>query len=399
VLSLAILLVLVATACSTSTGSGGGGTKGPIVIGGTLGLTGAFALPSTEYKAVYDRWVEQVNARGGLLGRQVKMVIYNDEGNPTTAQSLYNRLINRDKADLLLAPFTTFVGGAIVPIALTNRKVLFNGGFVGIKLFDQAKGWVVGSYTYQEPDYTKGIFELIKQLPPQDRPTRAAILTAQNPFPEVVRDGYKGQGGALNYARQNGIRVVLNEEYPPSTTDFSGLIQRAKAAGADLFLELGLPNDSLQVARTMYQQGFKPKIACMCGSQVTTLPAWSKLGAPAEGIMGTTISWPTQNFTGLDDLASFYKSRGVDQISVYGEVATAILQVLEQAVEGAKTLDQAKLKDYLLSHTFQTVDGPIRYQPNGTPVYSQLIVQWTKGRNQVVWPSDQATAHAVVTSG
>ena len=151
----------------------------PVVVGGTLGLTGAFAGPSAEYKAIYDRWLDQVNKRGGLLGRPVKMMIYNDESTPTIAQSLYNRLIDQDHADLLLAPYTTVVGGAIVPIVMSHHMMLFNGGFVGMSIFDNAKGWIVGTYTYQEPDYTRGIFELIKTLPEAQQPKRVAILTAQ----------------------------------------------------------------------------------------------------------------------------------------------------------------------------------------------------------------------------
>ena len=123
----------------------------PIVIGGTLGLTGAFAEPSTDYKAVYDLWLEQVNKKGGIMGRPVKMIIYNDESNPTVAQALYNRLLDQDKVDLVLAPYTTFVGGAIVPIVMSHKKVLFNGGFVGINLFRNNKGWIVGSYDCRSP--------------------------------------------------------------------------------------------------------------------------------------------------------------------------------------------------------------------------------------------------------
>ena len=101
----------------------------------------------------------------------------------------------------MLAPYTTFVGGAIVPIVMSHKKVLFNGGFVGINIFKNAKGWIVGSYNYQEPDYTRGVFELIKSLPPDKRPKRAAIFTAQNPFTVVVRAGVGGVGGALNTPR------------------------------------------------------------------------------------------------------------------------------------------------------------------------------------------------------
>jgi branched-chain amino acid transport system substrate-binding protein len=368
----------------------------PVVVGGTLGLTGAFAGPSAEYKAVYDRWLDQVNKAGGLLGRPVKMTIYNDESTPTIAQSLYNRLIDQEHADLLLAPYTTVVGGAIVPIAMSHHMMLFNGGFVGINIFDNAKGWIVGTYTYQEPDYPRGIFELIKTLPEAQRPKRVAILTAQNPFTIVAREGFQGQGGALNFAKAAGMSVVVDEQYPPNTTDFTGLIQKAKAGNADLLIELGLPNDELQVARTVKQQDYKPTIFCICGSQMTTLPAWPKLGDAGEGVMGTTISWPNQPFPGLADLAAFFKARGYDALPSYGVVSQAILEVMTQAVNGAKTLDQEKLKTYIQSNTFHTVAGDIKYQPNGTPIYREVILQFLHGKNEVVWPAEYKTAVPIV---
>ncbi len=389
------LLALAAITLTLGIGDTALAQQKPIVIGGTLGLTGNFAEPSTDYKAVYDRWLEQVNKKGGLLGRPVKMTIYNDESTPTVAQSLYSRLLDQDHVDLVLAPYTTFIGGAIVPIVLSHQKLLFNGGFVGINIFKNAKGSVIGSYTYQEPDYTRGLFDLIKGLPGDKRPKRVAVFTAQNPFTIVVRDGVGGVGGALNFAKAAGMNVVVNEQYPPNTTDFTGLVQKAKAANADMLLELGLPNNSLQVTRTVRQQGYKPLIFCTCGSQVTTLSAWPKLGSAAEGVIGTTASWPSQGYAGLAELADAFKARGYDTLPTYAIVGYAILEVIEQAVDGAKTLDQDKLKAYIHSHEFKTVAGNFRYQEDGTPVFSQVVLQYIKGKNQVVWPKEAQTAAPV----
>jgi branched-chain amino acid transport system substrate-binding protein len=373
-----------------------GAQQDPIVIGGTLGLTGAYAEPSTDYKAVYDLWLERVNKKGGLLGRPVKMIIYNDESTPTVAQSLYNRLLDQDKVDLVLAPYTTFVGGAIVPIVMAQKKVLFNGGFVGINIFNNAKGWIVGSYNYQEPDYTRGVFELIKSLPQDKRPTRAAIFTAQNPFTVVVRAGVGGVGGALNFAKDAGVSVVVDEQYPPNTTDFTGLVQKAKNANADIVLTLGLPNDTLQVARTVRQQGYKPAIFCTCGSQVTTLKGWAGLGDANEGGFGTTIAWPTQPHKGIAELAEVFKQRGYATLPTYAIGGTAILEVLEQAVEAAKSLDQEKIFAAIHGQEFKTVGGTFKYQANGTPVYSQVILQYQNGVNQVVWPKEFRTAEPII---
>ena len=168
----------------------------------------------------------------------------------------------------MIAPYTTFVGGAVVPIVMSHNKLLFNGGFVGINIFKNNKGSIIGSFTYQEPDYTRGLFDMIASLPADQRPKRLAIFTAQNPFTVVVRAGVGGTGGALNFAKAAGISVVVDEQYPPNTTDFTGLVQKARAANADMVLALGLPNDTLNIARTMHQQNFKPSVFCTCGSQV-----------------------------------------------------------------------------------------------------------------------------------
>jgi branched-chain amino acid transport system substrate-binding protein len=211
----------------------------------------------------------------------------------------------------------------------------------------------------------------------------------------VVRSGIDGIGGARNFAQAAGVSVVVDEQYPPNTTDFTALVQKAKAANADILLQLGLPNDSLQVARTVRQQGYNPSIFCMCGSQVTTLSAWPKLGPAAEGVFGTSVSWPTQGHPGLADLAAAFKARGYETLPSYAVVGYAILQVLEQAVEGTKALDQEKLKEFIHSHEFKTVAGNLRYLNDGTPAFSQVLLQYVKGKNQVVWPREFQTAAPV----
>lgn len=371
--------------------------KTPILIGGTLGLTGFLSEGSADYKAVYDRWAEAVNKKGGLLGRPVKLMIYNDESTPAVAQSLYSRLLDQDKVDILLAPFSTFVGGAVLPIVLSHDKLFFNGGFVGISMFENARGSMIGTYLYQEPDYTRGLFDFIKSLPADKRPKRAAIFTHQSPFPVVVRDGFNGQGGAIRFAKEAGVEVVVNEQFPPNTTDFNGLVQKAKAANADVVLHIGQLNDSLQVARTIQQQNYKPAIFCTCGSPVSTIAAWAKLGSAAEGGFGGMPSWPTQKYEGLVDLANFFKEeRKFDTPPAYAIVAQAVLQIIEQAVNGAGTIDQQKLREYIYSNEFKTAAGNIRFKANGTPVYSQLLLQFQNGKNEVVFPAKDKTADAIL---
>lgn len=364
----------------------------PIVIGGTLGLTGAFSGPAAGYEAAYDYWLEEVNANGGLLGRPVEMITYDDESTPAVAQQLYQRLINEDGVDLLLAPYTTFIGGAILPIVEQNEMLLWNGGFVGIDLFTQSD-WIVGAYTYQEPDYPRGVFEVIDELPEDQRPQRVGIATAQNPFTILVRDGFEGEGGVRNFAEERGMEVVVDEEYAPDVTDVSGIIQQAKDADVDLFFALSLPNDAALLARTAQDQGFEPTMYCSCGSQVTTLPFWPDLGAAGDGIVATAMAWPTDDHPGLDGLFThFQETLGYQELPAYGTVAYAILQVLQQSVEETESLDQIALRDYVTGNTFETVNGPIAYDENRIPAYTALLMQYAGDHNEVVWPPDRATA-------
>jgi branched-chain amino acid transport system substrate-binding protein len=397
---LACAVMVVTTACGSS-GSGGGSASGsgsgPITIGGTLGLTGALSVTSIEYQAVYNYWAKQVNASGGLLGRKVKLNILNDNSTPATAQAEYQTLITKDNVDLLLAPYATFMGVPVVPMAKADDKILFNGGFVGQQYFNEDQGYMVGSYTYQEPNYTKGVFSAISGMPAASRPTKVAILTNDNPFTIVDRDGYQGQGGAIKFAKQAGMKVVYSETYSGTTTDFTSAVQRAKASGADLFLVLGLPDDEDSILKTMHVLNYTPKLTCVCGSQASTLPNWGQLGSVTNGVVGTTVAWPSQNFPGSAALVKFSQSRHESVVPSYDYTAYAILQVIQQAVEGAKTLNQDAMKKYIYSHTFQTAVGPIKFNAsNGTTPFSEVITQTINGQQQPVWPAKVATAKLVV---
>jgi branched-chain amino acid transport system substrate-binding protein len=400
VLWLLLVAGLIAAGCANDAedqGATAAGGNRPIVIGGTLGLTGTYSSSSAAYKAAYDYWLQQVNAQGGLLGRKVELKIYDDESNATTAQQLFQRLINDDRADLLLAPYSTAVGGAVVPITERAGKVLWDAGFVSQELHSKSK-LLVSAWPYQEPEYSKPLFEYFKTLPAPQRPKTLAVVTAQNPFTLVDRDGYKGSGGVLGYARELGVKVVFNEEYNQQATDLSGLVQQAKASNPDVFIALSLPNDAALMARTVQQVNFRPKFYCSCGSQVITLPNWKDLGPAGMNVFSTTTAWPGQaDHPGLEQLHQHFQQKfGYKDMPAYGAAGLAILQIIEQSVKGANTLDQQKLRDYVGSNEFKTAVGTIRYNSDGTVRFGALLAQYQRGGGQIIWPDSAKTADAVV---
>lgn len=393
------LLAALAAGCGDDgdgDGGGGGGDSGePIVIGGTLGLTGAFSDPSAQYQAVYAYWEEKINNEGGLLGRPVELQIYDDRSDPATAQSLYRRLMTQDNADLLLAPYTTANAGAVVPLVAANDGLIFNGGAAGVEFYDRFPGTLFGTYSYQENTWTLALFDLIDSMPEGERPQSLAVLVEQNPFPILARDGYGGEGGVLRYAEERGIEVVYNQEFSPDTSDFTTLIRRARSADPDLFIHLALPEPAFEVARTAQQLNFEPDIYCACGSLVTTLPAWAELGEAGEGAFATAQAWPTQDYEGIDEITELFNAEGIDVPPNYAYIGYAALQVLEQAVEATESLDPDTLREHLIGNTFETAAGPMTYPESGQPEFNQILLQFQNGENQVVWPEDVQTGEAV----
>lgn len=373
----------------------------PIIVGGTLGLTGTYATASAAYLATYEYWAEQVNEAGGLLGRQVELRIIDDESNPQTAQAIYQQLINEEDVDLLVAPYATAVGGAVLPIAEQSGKVLFNGGFFSEELHEKYPDTMVTGWPYQDTEASYPMFNYLESLPESERPATVAIATAQNPAFLGTRDGYDGEGGALARADELGIEVVLNEEYDQTATDFSALVDRIKASGAELFLNLSAPNDAGLIATATYQAGYAPDYYCSCGSQVTTLPNWPSLGEAGVNVFSNSAAFSSedssQDNAGLEELADhLFGELEITILPSYAAVGYTALQVLQQSVEGAGTLDNDAIREYVAENTFQTAVGDISYNANGTVEFQGLLLQYQADGNQIIWPEDEATGTAVV---
>lgn len=387
------------TAAESSDTSAADAESDPIRIGASLGLTGSFSGPSEHYRILYEAAVEEINADGGLLGRPVELILYDDESTQETAQALYQRLVNDDEVDLLLAPYTTFIGGAVLPTVRSSGLLFVNAGFVGSELARQYDR-IFMVWPFQEPNWTRAFFEMIDTLPEEDRPSSIAVFTAQNPFTIMERDGFEGSEGVLNYAEERGIEVVVNEEYPTDASDLSGLVRSAQDAGAEALVQLGLPNDSALMANTVAEVGWEPTLFCACGSSVTTFPFWDDLSPEAgNGVFSIVPAWESDdpaNFPGLDTVVEIFQEEGFDEMPAYAPVAYAAVQVMRQAVEATGTTDGAELAEYIYDNEFQTATGALSFDENGISEFAGALVQYIDGENVLVWPEDRATAEPVI---
>ena len=346
----------------------------PVKLGFTMSLTGPFASVGKSAIVAMKLWEEDTNAKGGLLGRPVKLVYYDDQSTPANSPQLYSKLLDVDKVDLVVGPYGTNMTAPALPVIIQHNMVVIsltalnlNAQFHYPRYFAMLQ---LGSHPTVE--FSRGIFDVA--MAQQPKPQTIAIIAADSEFSRNNADG------ARENARQAGLKIVYDRTYPPNTTDYTSVVRAVQASAPDIFYVASYPPDSVGIVRAVNEIGFHPKIfgGSMVGLQTAAIK--TQLGPLLNGVI-TFENWlpvQTMMFPGMADLLKRYQARaqaeGVDPLGYFMPPPSyAYLQVLGEAVNGAKTLDQAKLADYLHSHTFQTVWGDIKFDANGEWAEPRMI--------------------------
>jgi branched-chain amino acid transport system substrate-binding protein len=346
----------------------------PIKIGYSMSLTGGLA-PNGRSALVAQRiWEEETNAKGGMLGRPVKLIYYDDKGSPSEIPAIYTKLLDIDKVDLVIGAYGTALTAPAMPIVIQRKKTLI--GLLGLAVnsgFNYPNYFVMGPYGPDaKPAFTRGFFDAVLRQNP--KPRNAAIVAADQEFSRNAADG------ARENAKQGGLQVVDERTYPPATADFAPIVRAIAAASPDLVVVCSYPSDSVGMVRAVNELGFKPKAigGAMVGLQATAIKA--QLGPLLNGFINYEL-WlpvPKMQFPGVADLISRYQARaaaeGVDPLGYYMPPwAYAQLQVLQQAVEGTKSLDDSELGDYIRRHSFRTVVGDVEFGAQGEWAQSRIL--------------------------
>jgi branched-chain amino acid transport system substrate-binding protein len=341
-------------------------TGEPVKIGYSMALTGGLAPNGKSALLAQKIWEEDVNARGGLLGRPVKLVYYDDQTNQATVPGIYTKLLDIDKVDLIIGGYGTNLIESAMPIAIARRKV-----FIG--LFGTAVNSTFNYVNYfsmiangpdPKPSFTKGFLDLaVRQNP---KPKTVAIVAADGGH------GLYAAEGARENAKAAGLTVVYDRRYPSTTTDLVPVVRAIAETNPDLVVVCSYPPDSVGMVRAVNEVGFKPKMigGAMVGLQSTAIKA--RLGPLLNGWTNFDV-WlpvPKMQIAGVDELMKKYQARaaaeGVDALGYYMVPwSYAQLQVLQQAVAATESLDDAKLGDYIRANTFKTVIGDVRFGANG----------------------------------
>ena len=374
-------------AAATPLGSTQAQDKKEIVIGCTLPLTGAFAAFGRYWVDVYKFWEEEINAKGGLLGSKVHLIIYDDRSDSSTAVSLYTKLITVDKADLLVGGFTIPVL-AVMPIAEKYKMLYVQGGTNATSIINKNNYKYTVTTLTTDLNWADPLWEWLATVPAAKRPKRVAFVQQVNPFLQGLVAAATPKAAAI------GLEVVTTETYSSDTQDFTAMLQKFKAAGVDLLFGANNYPAGLSLMRTLAEVQYQPKLVYMAVGP--TVPEWAKdLGPRTENVFTSTPYWRSLKGGGNENFVKAMETKfGYPPPRDSGQGYTP-LQVLQQAVQGAKTLDQDALRAYIAAHEFSTVSGVMKFDERGYGTARNYLMQIQKGQQLIVYPASIKSADPV----
>ncbi len=346
----------------------------PIKIGFSVALTGGLASSGKAHLLSKQIWVEEINGRGGLLGRPVKLVYYDDQTNAANIPGIYAKLIDVDKVDIVMGHATNLIVAAM-PLIMERQKLVMvllalgsNAEFKYARYFQSApfgpdpKGVLSNAF-----------FEVAKSLNPA--PKTVALVGADAEFSNNVLIG------ARENAKKFGLQIVYDRSYPPSTVDYSPIVRAMQATNPDVVLLASYPPDSVGMVRAATEIGLRTQLfgGAMVGMQYASL--MTQLSEKLNRLVNYHFFIPSakMSFPGIENFLKKYqaqaKGAGVDPLGFYQPpFAYAAMQVLEQAITATGSVDDEKLAHYIHSSAFNTIVGEIRFDALGEWAQARPIV-------------------------
>ncbi len=374
-------------------------------IGFGIALTGPLAGNGKGALIAIEMWANDTNKNGGLLGRPVQLVYYDDQSNPASVPGIYSKLLDLDKVDLVVSGYGTNLEAPAVPIIMQHGLVFM--GLFGLAVnehFHYDRLFQIGP---AGPDpkhaFSEGYFEAAKTINP--KPETIAITGADAEYPKITLEGVRDN------AKKLGLKIVYDRTYPPTTTDYTPIVRSIKASRPDLVFVASYPNDTAGILNAVSELRLTAQMfgGGMVGPQYASFK--QQFGAKLNGIVYYNF-WaaePTMMFPGIDEFLQRYQAdaaaSGADPLGFYlPPYAYAAMQILGEAVAATKGLDQKAIADYIHKTTFRTVMGNISFGPDGEWTKSRVLYTQARdivgddleqfkhaGREVILWPPEFKT--------
>ena len=359
----------------------------PIRIGVSLGLTGQYANIAGHQQRAYELWVRDVNSRGGILGRNVQVIVRDDRSDPETAKKIYQDFIRKDKLDFVFGPYSSPIAAAIAPIADAHGYPTLIGGASADEIWKRGYTFILGVYA-PAGRYAVGFLALLAEAGIE----RVAIVSVDDVFSLAAADG------ARRWAPQYQLEVTGYIVQPKGHPDFAHAAEMARRSGAQALLLSGHFNEAVQMRAALKRVGWSP-----LAYYATVGPAvpkyFEELGKDAHGTFFTSL-WEPREDLRLAGSAAFLRA----YLSAYGEspsyqaaTAYAAGQTLEQAIVRAGSTDRAAVRQALFALDINTIIGRSAVDRTGVQIKQYpLIVQWQGSKREIVWPAELKTAAPIL---
>jgi branched-chain amino acid transport system substrate-binding protein len=360
---------LAVAACAMFIATATAQNKEPIKIGFSMAQTGPLGPNGQQALLGMKIWEEETNAKGGLLGRPVKLVYYDDQSNPSTVPGIYTKLLDVDKVDLVVGGYATNMVAPAMPVIIQKKKTFIslfaldvNAPFKYPKYFS-----VLPTGPKTKPSFTEGFFQVAMQQNP--KPTTVALTFEDAEFSQNACEG------ARENAKTFGVKIVYDKSFPFNSPDLSPIVRALQASNADIVVVCSYPLSSVNMVQAIKEANYKPKIVggAMVGLQATVFK--NKLGPKLNGFVNYETWVPTEK--SMAPAADFFKkyqaqapAAKVDPIGYYlGGWGYAYINMLGEAIAATKSVDDDKIAEWLRKTPHKTIMGNWSYGANG---------EWTK---------------------
>ena len=349
----------------------------PIRIGISLGLTGQFQQPAAMHKRAYELWRDEVNGRGGIMGRAIELVIRDDNSDPELAKKIYKEFVTSGSVDHIFAPYSSQLTAAVAPIADAAGFPMLAAGAAADELWRQGYRNLFGILT-PASRYTQGILRLAHRA----GLTTIAILHSDDPFSEEIANGTR------KWAPYLKLKVLVDIGFARDTTDLTDVVRQARDAGVDLLVVAGYFKEAVHAREALTKLGWVPP--AFFATIGPALSEWKdKFGSSADHTFATSL-WESNDsfaYPQSKEFAAAFSSRYGMEASYQAAAAYAAGQILEAAIESSKSIDHDEVRAAFFDLDSYTVLGRFAVDRTGMQVKRlDMIIQWQNGRKEIVWP-------------
>lgn len=360
-----------------------------IRIGATVSLEGRFQAPSKMVRMAYRLWEKEVNEAGGILGRPVRLVLYDDKSEKELVRFYYEKMITDDKVDLVLAPYGSTLTYEASTVTERHDYVLMASAASSEIIWNRGYHYVFGVYGLADR-YFIGFLDMVGR----NGLKSVAILSEDMLF---TRDAAEG---ARIWAERMGLDVQLQQIYSEGTENFSSLMSQLEDLNPDAVILCSYPPDGYQFLDALSTSSFKPQALAM--SITPSLPDFSEnAGGMAEGVFGPSQWEPDERipFPGSRRFIKAFTLFADSSPSYHAGAAYTGCRLLQESITAHGEIDHDKIKDYISALDTVTVIGRFKVDAQGRQVgHNTMIIQWQNDRKEIVYPNKMKTSQAIFGS-